>query len=79
MRVGLVDLWFEQLVDEREEDFAEDLGPFGVVWRGEVWSLQAALQRGEGVLADFATWVDALRCEAAEDGRPVSFPSLVSL
>ena len=33
--VGLVDFWSKQAGDEREEDFAEDGGPFLVICRCE--------------------------------------------
>ena len=69
--VGLVDFWSQQAGDEREEDFAEDGGPFLVVCRCEFGGEEGILQAGEGLVPDFAAGVEALGAEGLEDGGPV--------
>jgi hypothetical protein len=70
----LVDFRLEQLRDEREEDFGEYRGPFFVIGGGEVVGEEGALERGEGLLADFAAGVETLVGEGFEDGGPVGCP-----
>lgn len=69
--VGLVDFWSKEAGDEREEDFAEDGGPFLVVCGGEFGGEEGILQAGEGLVADFAAGVEALGAEGFEDWGPV--------
>lgn len=73
-RIRLVHFWLEELSDEREEDFAEYRGPFFVRGGREVVGEEGALERGEGLLADFAAGVETLVREGFEDGRPVCCP-----
>lgn len=55
--VGGIDLRLQQLVDQREEHLAENRRPLFVLGRGEVLGQQGALQRGEGLVPDFAARV----------------------
>lgn len=70
----MVDFRLKELCDEGHEDFTEDGGPFLVVRRGEVVGEEGALERAEGLLADFAAGVQALMREGLEDWGPVGCP-----
>lgn len=76
-RIRLVDFGFEQALDQGEEDFGEDGGPFVVVGGGEFGGLEGALEAGEGAAADGAMRVLALHAQAGEDGGPVCDPGFV--
>ena len=76
--VGGVHLRLEQLEDEREEDLAEDGGPFAVVCGCELRREQRALQGGKREVTNVAARIGTLRCESLKDGKPVGRPGCFS-
>ena len=56
----MVDFWFEELGDERDEDFAEDGRPFFMVRGSEICGKKGTLEGREGLLTEGATGVEAL-------------------
>ena len=56
----MVDFWFEELGDERDENLAEDRSPFFMIWGSEVCREEGTLEGNEGLLAESAAGVETL-------------------
>lgn len=56
----MVDFWFEELGDERDENLAEDGRPFFVVRGSEICGKQSTLKGREGLLTEGAAGVETL-------------------
>lgn len=63
-------------MDKGEKHFAEDGGPLLMVGGREFGGEKCMLEPGEGLVPDFTAGIDTLGAHGAEDGGPVSCPSL---
>lgn len=70
--------WFMLLLCRGRGGGDDNIGPSDGGRRSEVRREETALQVGEGLVTDFATRIDALSRETAEDGGPVRCPCFIT-
>jgi hypothetical protein len=75
LRVTIVHLRFEELLDDREQNTVKDGSDCGFVSGQQLRAEQQTLKVSDGSLTNIATTVDALLTDRKQDGQPESIPS----